>query len=204
MSLKSPIVIGTVLVVVLSAGIFFARTVFNPGVKVLPSLESVSTGEAPWAPELAHLRERLKAIGLPALSSEGTALHIHQHLSIFIHGVSTTVPKDIGVQEGPGGFISPLHIHDTSGVVHVESPTVETFTLGQFFNVWGVRLTDSCIGGYCSDATNTLKLYINGTPYTGDPQKLELAPHQVLVITFGMASETPAIIPTSYSFPAGY
>jgi hypothetical protein len=45
---------------------------------------------------------------------------------------------------------SPIHTHDTSGIVHIESPTVRPFTLGQFFDVWGVRFTSDCIGGDCN------------------------------------------------------
>jgi hypothetical protein len=34
---------------------------------------------------------------------------------------------------------SPLHTHDTSGIIHVESPTVRSFTLGEFVDLWGGR-----------------------------------------------------------------
>src|SRR5205823_14298698 len=46
-----------------------------------------------------------------------------------------TIPANMGISSAPK-FISPLHTHDATGVVHVESPTIETFTLGQFFDVW--------------------------------------------------------------------
>src|SRR6185369_5291791 len=97
-------------------------------------------GFAPWSANVRLLRRRLTAIGLPALDAEGTALHIHQHLDIYVNGRRVPLPAGIGIDE-LDGFISPLHTHDTSGVIHVESPKVETFTLGQFFAVWGVRLT---------------------------------------------------------------
>jgi hypothetical protein len=57
------------------------------------------------------------------------------------------------------------------GIIHVESPTVGKFYLGQFFDIWGVRLTSDCIGGYCTDATNTLTVYVNGEKYAGDPRQ---------------------------------
>ena len=169
------------------------------------NLDSVSTSTAPWPAETAHLRERLSAIGLPALSNEGTALHIHQHLDIFIHGTTTPVPEGIGIHEADGAnFIASIHVHDTTGIVHVESPTVQTFTLGQFFDIWGVRLSSTCIGGYCSDGTNTFKLYVNGMLYADDPRKLELASHQEIVITYGTDAEVPKTIPSTYAFPDGY
>ncbi len=33
--------------------------------------------------------------------------------------------------------MAPLHTHDTSGIIHVESNTVRPYTLGEFLNIWG-------------------------------------------------------------------
>ena len=168
------------------------------------SLDSLSTAEAPWPAELTHLRERLSAIGLPALKSEGNALHIHQHLDIFVHGKPVAIPKDIGVFEGVGGYIASVHVHDLSGIVHIESPTIADFSLGQVFDIWGVRFTNDCIGGYCTDATNTLQLIVDGKPYVGDVRSLTLTPHQEIVVLYGSQSEAPTTTPTTYAFPQGY
>lgn len=168
-----------------------------------PSLASVSVAEAPWPAELLHLKSRLAAIDVPALSEEGSALHTHQHLSIFVHGEEVLVPAGIGIHEQYPAFISPLHVHDESGIVHIESPTVETFTLGQLFDIWGVRLDGACIGAYCTDDTNTLRIFVDGKAYLGGPRELELTPHAVIVITYGTDAELPSPIPSSYTFPAG-
>ena len=32
--------------------------------------------------------------------------------------------------------MSPLHTHDSSGVIHVESNTVRYYTLGEFLDIW--------------------------------------------------------------------
>jgi hypothetical protein len=66
--------------------------------------------------------------------------------------------------------------------MHVESPTVRTYTLGQFFAVWGVRFTPTCLG---------------------DPTALTLEPHQEIVVAFGTAAQLPAPIPSSYAFAPG-
>jgi hypothetical protein len=106
------------------------------------SLPGILTGPPPWQANTDALRPRLQAIGLPALSSQGTALHIHQHLDLYVAGKRVTIPADIGiVQTASGVLFSPIHTHDTSGIIHVESPTVRPFTLGEFFDVWGVRFT---------------------------------------------------------------
>jgi hypothetical protein len=166
-------------------------------------LPGVQTSEAPWIAEVSQLRNRLNVLGLPALTEEGQALHIHQHLDIFVHGKVVPVPTDIGINHAEG-FISPIHVHDTTNIIHVESPVVQTFTLGQFFAIWGVRLTNKCIGGYCTDGTNTMKVFVNGTPYTSDPVNLALAAHQEIVITYGTDAEIPNPVPSSFTFPANY
>ena len=91
-------------------------------------------GPAPWPANTAELRPRLTALGLPALAREGRALHIHQHLDVFVEGRRVTVPAGIGIDPA-AGFIAPLHTHDATGVVHVESPSAKPFFLGQFFGV---------------------------------------------------------------------
>ncbi|MEK7602025.1 MAG: hypothetical protein AAB472_00865 [Patescibacteria group bacterium] len=192
------VLLGTVLILGGVVFVFFSQKTANTG-----SLESISTSEAPWPAEVAHLRERLNAIHLPALTSEGQALHTHQHLDIFIHGQSVPVPADIGVNEGPGGFISSIHTHDTTAMIHVESPTIEKFYVGQFFDIWGVRLSQTCIGGYCADDKNTLTLYVNGTKYEGDPRTLELTAHEQITIVYGTLEEAPTTLPSSYIFPEG-
>ena len=161
------------------------------------STEQAST----WPIELSHLAERLDSEGIPHSNMEGQVLHIHQHLDLFVHGKSVGVPTNIGIHQA-AGWLGAIHVHDTSGVIHVESPFEATYTLGQVFDTWGVRFTSSCIGGYCTDETNTLKVYVNGKLYEGDPRTLALDGHQVIVVVYGSAAEAPAI-PTTYNFAPG-
>ena len=79
-----------------------------------------------------------------------------------------TVPSQIGIS---GGFAF-LHTHDSSGVIHVESPVIKDYTLGQFFDVWGVLLTKNQIGAYQDNGNDKLWVYVNGKPYTRDLGKL--------------------------------
>jgi hypothetical protein len=158
------------------------------------------TGPAPWPANTGGLRARLGALGLPALGREGTALHIHAHLDLFVHGRRVAVPAGVGI--GPD-FISPLHTHDASGVVHVESSDVRTFTLGEVFGVWGVRLTRRCLGGYCARGPDRLRVYVGGRELTGDPRGLQLAPHAEIVVAFGTPRQLPRPFPSRYAFPSG-
>ena len=159
-------------------------------------------GRAPWPRNIAGLRARLNALGLPALAQEGTALHIHQHLDLYVDGRRATVPAGIGIDELEG-FISPLHTHDESGVIHVESPDVRTFTLGEFFDVWGLRLTPRCLGGYCATGSKVLRVFVDGKHFSGDPRSLPLAEHEEIVVAYGSRAQLPRPMPAQFDFAAG-
>jgi hypothetical protein len=158
----------------------------------------MQTGPAPWLPEIENLLSRLKAINLAALYEEGNALHIHQHLDILVNSKPVIVAAGIGINP-VARFISPLHTHDVSGVIHVESDVMRDFTLGQFFDVWGVRLSKDCVGGYCAKGTDTLRVFVNGKSISGDPRNLVLREHQEIAVVYGpTAANTP--IPSTYRF----
>ena len=162
------------------------------------NLPGIQTGTAPWLPEIDNLLSRLKAINLPALYEEGNVLHIHQHLDILVNSKPVTVPAGIGINAG-ARFISPLHTHDVSGVIHVESDVTRDFTLGQFFDVWGVRLSKDCVGGYCVKGADTLRVFVNGKAVSGDPRSLVLREHQEIAVVYGPPSAN-VTVPSTYRF----
>jgi hypothetical protein len=174
----------------------------SPRASDVDDLPGLQTGPPPWDAGEAGLAERLDAIGMPALPSEAFELHIHQHLDVFVKGDAVVVPASIGIDPA-GHFISPLHTHDPSGVVHVESPTVQDFTLGQFFDVWGVRFNSRCIGGECAGGSDELSVFSNGEKVDGDPRALVLTEHQEIVVAFGTEDELPSPIPSRFRFPEG-
>jgi hypothetical protein len=161
-------------------------------------LPGVQTGPAPWLPEIDNLLSRLKAIDLPALYEEGNALHIHQHLDILVNGKAVPVPAGIGINQ-VARFISPLHTHDVSGIIHVESDVMRDFTLGQFFDVWGVRFSKDCVGGYCAKGAAALKVLVDGKAVSGDPRELVLREHQEIAVVYGPPSATLKV-PSNYRF----
>lgn len=205
---KSSFIIAVAAIFIVIAGLFLLDS--SNRVKAINSdqinpdnLPGIQTGSVPWVAETDHLKERLVTIGLPALSTEGTVLHTHEHLDIFISGKQLTIPQDIGIGQFQQ-FFSPIHTHDTTGIIHVESPVIQTFTLGQFFDIWGVRFSDKCIGGYCNSDTMTLRAYVDGKAVTSNFRNLPLSAHQEIVITYGMDSQLPSPIPSSYNFPPDY
>jgi len=163
------------------------------------ALPGLQTGAPPWDNGLAGLDDRLRPLNLPQLTNEGQVVHIHQHLDIWVNGKKVNVPMFIGIQDNT--YITSLHTHDTTGIIHVESPEHRRFNLGDFFGVWGVRLDKSCISELCDNTTgNGVKMWVNGVRYVGNPADLELKSHQEIALVFG---KPPAKIPQKYAFPSG-
>ena len=173
----------------------------GPAFGSMAALPGILTTPPPWPANTEQLQQRLRAIGLPALTAEGQVVHIHQHLDLFVDGEPVPVADDIGIGEA---FISPLHTHlQTEGVVHVESPTAASYSLGQFFAVWGVRLDGKCIGGKCAKGATQLRVWVDGKPVAADPTRIVLAEHQEIVIAYGTPDQMPDPVPSSYEFPGG-
>ena len=165
----------------------------------LPGLQS---GEQPWSPALATLETRLEQGGYPILTQEGHALDRHVAVRVFVEGREVVVPESIGINgiEVAGGimetgFVTEMHTHDDSGLVHVHAVAERPFTLGEFFDVWGVALTSERVGGYCADADRSVRLFLDGGEQTIDPRSQELANQSTIVIAYGTVDQLPNPIP---------
>ncbi|RAN71947.1 hypothetical protein B5P43_33275 [Bacillus sp. SRB_336] len=160
-----------------------------------------STQIPPWAAP-ADASVRAKAAGLTMLTAEGTAEHIHTHLSITADGKAITVPGDIGIDLG-AQLISPLHTHDATGIIHVESPVVKPFNLGEVFTEWDVALSAGRVGSYSTSGGYTITTYVNGRQQAGNPASIQLANHEDVDIVITRGAEK-ATAPAAFSWPAGY
>ncbi|MER3409313.1 MAG: hypothetical protein C4306_04220 [Thermoleophilia bacterium] len=179
----------------------FALLFASPAASRKP-LPGLMTGPAPWPSNAALLRARLAAIGLPALRSEGLRLHTHQHLDLVVDGRLVPVPAGIGI-DPRGRFIAELHTHDASGIIHVEAPRLRRFTLGEFFDVWGLRFSARCLGGYCARGARKVWVFVNGRRVLGDPRQIPLRQHDEIVVAYGTLASIPKPIPRAFPFPPG-
>jgi hypothetical protein len=154
----------------------------------------------PWAAP-ADVATRVETAGLPMLGAEGQVEHIHAHLDVIVNGKAVTVPANIGIDEAKQQ-LSPLHTHDTTGVIHIESPTKADFTLGQVMTEWNVALSDKGIGGLKTGGANQLHVYVDGKEQTGNPGAIKLAAHEEIAIVYGTDTSTVKV-PSSYTFAKG-
>jgi hypothetical protein len=142
------------------------------------------------APALADAPAGAPVDGIRCDQMEGSVFHIHQHLAIVDHGKAVTIPADIG-RPVVAQCLYWIHTHTSDGIIHVESPVFKTFTLGQFFDVWGQPLSATSVAG-AKAAKGQIKVYVNGAPYKGNPRSIELAQHTDIAIDVGPPFRTPA------------
>jgi hypothetical protein len=135
------------------------------------------------------------------LAQEVLTVHYHTHLDVIVNGQPVTVPAYIGIDLNRQK-ISPLHTHDTTGVIHIESGENIPFTLGQFFTEWGQMLTRQQVGPVTVQPGQQVRVYRNGQLVSGDPASVVFKAHDEDVVWVGPSSEQSQV-PSSYSFPNG-
>jgi hypothetical protein len=122
-------------------------------------------------------------------ANEQGTYHVHAHLSLYISGQQVSIPQNLGIASDQS-CLYWLHTHDTSGVIHVEAPNQQVFTLGTFFKEWSGVFPQQQYPVQLS-STDGWKVYVNGKPYTGDFHKIELSAHTLIT----MAYQSPNAVP---------
>jgi len=123
--------------------------------------------------------------GIHCDQMEGSVEHIHSNLQIYDRGHAVEVPANIGISQMAGCFYW-LHTHTNDGYIHIESPVVRPFTLGQFFDIWGPDLSWTRAATAQAPKGKRLSIKVNGKTWTGkDPRDIVLADHETIVIQNG-------------------
>jgi hypothetical protein len=189
------VVIAGVALIVLSRGSSSPKTTSTNASSgaLLASVDSAATGQT--------------VDGIPCQNTEQLLFHVHAHLAIYVDGASRSIPEGIGiapprqsVKGATGQFVVAgscfywLHGHTDDGVIHIEAPTQRTFTLGNYFDIWGQPLSASRIG----PATGTVIAYVDGERFTGDPRTIPIGAHTKVQLDVGRDVAFQA-----YTFAAG-
>jgi hypothetical protein len=142
--------------------------------------------------------------GVQCNTGEQLVSHVHTHLTIFVNGQVRVIPYGIGIPGSQavstkhGAFVETgscfywLHTHADDGVIHVESPSHESFTLGQFFDEWGVSLSTTRVG----PATGKVTVFFTAPGqkprlYEGNPRNLPLGSHYQIQLDVGSPIVAP-------------
>jgi hypothetical protein len=132
--------------------------------------------------------------GIACGATEQLAYHIHAHLAVYVRGTLRPLPGGIGIpgsqvvddpQAGPvaqgGQCIYWLHTHAPDGVIHIESPTQQLYTLGTFFDEWHQPLGVNRVGTVSGRVT----AIVNGHRWRRSPRAIPLSPHAVIQLSVG-------------------
>ncbi len=160
------------------------------------------------------------AAGVPCDSLEHTQTHYHAALQIVYHGVLTNLRDNTGIVTDSSGKVTCyywLHVHSQDkNVIHIESPRNQTFTLGQFFDVWNtwnqsygygaVKLDSQHVAQFTLQSGDAVIVYVDqgdgkgAQVVTGDPRSIVLRSHEVITIEITPPDVNP---PPAFTFPAG-
>ena len=145
--------------------------------------------------------------GVSCDALESTVVHLHVHLAIFVNGDEQQIPFGIGIgqpwqvsdsDEGPfvddGSCFYWIHTHTEDGIIHIESPVRRRFTLGDFFAIWQMPLSETQVG----PAQGTVIAYVNGQRSSISPADIPLLSHERIQLNVG--TDVP---PYPFDFPPG-
>jgi hypothetical protein len=165
----------------------------------------------PKGPVLANVQpvKRGQTIaGVTCQPVEKIAFHIHAHLTVFVRGKAYQVPYGIGIgaplqglNTPSGAFVSSgscfmwLHTHASDGIIHMEAPKQMSFSLGQFFEIWGIPLTSTQVG----PAKGKVTVFYNGKVWTKSPASIPLISEAQIQLDVG----SPVVAPEHIVFPKG-
>jgi hypothetical protein len=122
--------------------------------------------------------------GVRCDSMEGAVEHVHAHILLVDRGRTQNVPANIGIPNG-ASCLYWIHTHSADGFIHIESPVKRPFTLGQFFDIWGMDLSRTQAANLIAPRGRRLSIWVDGRSYAGDPNKIVLLDHESIVIQNG-------------------
>jgi len=179
----------------------------SPGLAGPPGPEGVAVPHGPPLTGGESAQAGAPVDGIQCLGAEQVLFHIHAHLTVFVNGAARRIPYGIGI---PAAQISPtpagpfvgagscfywLHTHAADGIIHVESPVERTYTLGNFFDVWGQKLGRAEVG----PAAGSVTAFYDGRVFRGNPREIPLSKHAQIQLDVGR----PLVAPVQISFPDG-
>jgi hypothetical protein len=144
--------------------------------------------------------------GISCQSGFRLLFHWHAALTVFVNGNQSQIPAGVGIVEPKetrnskgqsyiqeGKCFYWLHTHALDGVIHIESPVRRGFTLGDFFDEWGLPLGTDQVG----PAKGHVTAFYDGKVYQGNPRGIPLVDKAQIQLDVG----TPLIAPDLIPFP---
>jgi hypothetical protein len=121
---------------------------------------------------------------------QNVTYHVHAHVTVLDAGKPVLFDPYSGLNYNHDCRYW-LHAHDTSGIVHIESPKTIHPTLKNWYDVMGERLTPTQLGTAKLKSGQHLKIWVNGKPYQGDPRSIILTQHKDIWLELGPPFKKP-------------
>jgi hypothetical protein len=152
-------------------------------------IDGTTLGDANWQAGSTSAGGQGQAVGGLNCTAPGNT-YTYTHLSVFMNGKQLALPASIGTVDptisAPKGCVYPLHTDDASGKIRMDATTSASYTLGQFFAIWGQPLSTSNVAGLQGTSVTA---YVNSggtlTQYTGDLASLVLPEHGEVTLVIG-------------------
>ena len=158
--------------------------------------------------------------GIPCDQLEHTQVHYHAALQIVYQDHVVNLPDNTGIQMDAAGNVKCyywLHVHaQDKNIIHIESPANDTFTVGQFFDVWNSwsqangkgpqKLDSTHVSTFVIGPNDKVVTYVDlgdgkgPQPQTGDPRAIPLKSHAVITIAI---NPSDGFKPPPFTFPSG-
>jgi hypothetical protein len=200
------LLLGSGLAVVLSTGSTNSNSHVGPeGVPIFSVANLASSATTLTGASVDGITCRTEA-------KETVKYHIHVHVSIYVNGNLLRLPAGIGITKpqlvehyrtgvfddvGLYDCLYWLHTHAADGIIHVEAPAKENFTLGQFFDIWNQPLSSTQLG----PDRGPVVVFENGKRLDGDPRATPLSPHATIQLDVG--SPTVPFQPFTFKVTGG-
>jgi hypothetical protein len=127
------------------------------------------------------------------------AYHRHALISIYSNGRRLGLPDGIGRVHAGCYHAYEMHVHDVTGIIHIEADVPKQFKLGQWFSLWQQPLSRDNVGGLAGPARFYVIDNKTLTRYDGDPTQISIMPHREIVIITG----SPMTVLPKYEWPLG-
>jgi hypothetical protein len=175
-------------VIILGAGLFYLISGSHTSTSTSPAAQTnttadthTSTSGSAYAP----------VNGVSCDSGEHYDYHHHIHVSMYINGQPVAIPQNVGINPNTlNGCLYWLHTHDTSGVIHIESPVTHTYPLGNFLDIWEQHFAQLGFPAQLNQSTGW-QVYVNGKAYQGDFRQIPMDDHTLIT----MAYNSPGVKP---------
>lgn len=127
-----------------ATALVFVFTIFFESIGAYPNSQLSDTAQTD-SPTREDVLRGIKDSKLYVLDTDNIVTHIHAHLIIVVQGKPITIP--VAGADMDTMTVAPIHTHDTSGTLHVETDTTNAYipNMLDFIRLWNKGADNVCL-----------------------------------------------------------